>query len=232
MVRPDTSANPVSRDQLCVRGRFHYDAVKNTQRLQTPLIRRNGGQDAASWDEALEFAAARLSQIREEHGPGAIGFLASPLATNEENYLVSKMARAIVGTNSVDSSAGPVARAAAEAIRAAFGSEVLPADMTRLAKSKTILVVARDLESSHNVACLRIKDAAVFNGAKVVVVSTVWGELNDFAEAWTPRKQTCGVCATRAARRTSCPAIGEPVMVRRTRTWSAGGAPLSQLVTD
>ena len=188
IVRPDTSANPVSRDQLCVRGRFHYDAVKNVERVQTPLIRRNGGQDAAAWDEAMELAVDRISQIREEHGPEAIGFLASPFATNEENYLVSKIARAIVGTNNVDSSTGPVARAAAEALRAAFGSEVLPADLTRLAKSKTVLVVARDLESSHNVACLRIKDAAVANGAKVIVVSPIWGELNDFAEAWIQPK--------------------------------------------
>ncbi|TMB70149.1 MAG: hypothetical protein E6J43_02445 [Chloroflexi bacterium] len=188
IIRPDTTANPVSRDQLCVRGRFHYDAVKNTQRLQTPLIRRNGGQEAATWDEALEFAAAGLSQVREEHGADAIGLLASPLSTNEENYLVSKIARAIVGTNNVDSSAGPVARAACGALQAAFGSEVLPADMTRLAKSQTILVVARDLESSHNVACLRIKDAAVYNGAKVIVVSPMWGELNDFAEVWLQPK--------------------------------------------
>src|SRR3989454_2341203 len=188
IVRPDTTANPVSRDQLCVRGRFHYDAVKNTQRLQTPLIRRNGGPEAVTWDEALESAAAGLSQVREGHGPPAVGFLHSPLATNEENYLVSKMARAIGGTNSVDSSAGPVPRAACDALRAAFGSEVLPADMTRLAKSKTILVVARDLESSHNVAALRIKDAAAYNGAKVVVVSPMWGEGNDFAEVWIQPK--------------------------------------------
>jgi predicted molibdopterin-dependent oxidoreductase YjgC len=188
IVRPDLTANPVSRDQLCVRGRFGYDAIKNTQRLLTPLIRRNGGQDAATWDEALEFTAARIAQVREEHGPEAIGFLGSPLATNEENYLVSKIARAIVGTNNVDSSTGPVARAAAESLRNAFGSEVLPADMMRLARSKTILVVAHDLESSHNVACLRIKDAAVYNGAKVVVVSPMWGELNDFAEVWVQPK--------------------------------------------
>jgi predicted molibdopterin-dependent oxidoreductase YjgC len=188
IVRPDTTANPVSRDQLCVRGRFHYDAVKNTQRLQTPLIRRNGGQDAATWDEALDFTVARLAQVREEHGADAIGFLGSPLATNEENYLVSKIARAIVGTNNVDSSTGPVARAACEALRATFGSEVLPADMTRIAQSKTILVVAHDLESSHNVACLRAKDAAVYNGARVIVISPMWGELNDFAEVWVQPK--------------------------------------------
>ena len=71
--------------------------------------------------------------MREQHGPDAIGFLASPLATNEENYLLGKIARAIVGTNNIDSSAGPVARAAAGALRAAFGSEVLPADGTRVA---------------------------------------------------------------------------------------------------
>ncbi len=184
MVRPDTTANPVSRDQLCVRGRFHYDAVKDTQRLQAPLIHRNGGQDPAEWDEALDFTAAGLSQIREKHGPEAIGFLASPLATNEENYLLSKIARAIIGTNNVDSSAGPIARAASEALRAAFGSEVLPADMTGIAQSKTLLVVAQDLESSHNVACLRAKDAVVRNGAKLIVVSPMWGELNDFADVW------------------------------------------------
>ncbi len=184
IVRPDALANPVSKDQLCVRGRFHYDAVKDTSRVQAPLIKRNGGQDAASWDEALEFTTARIAQVREQHGPGAIGFLGSALATNEENYLLGKIARAIVGSNNIDSSTAPVARAAAESLRAAFGAEVLPADMTRLAQSQTILVVADDLESSHNLAALRIKDAAIRGKARVVVVSSLWNELVDFAELW------------------------------------------------
>lgn len=197
IVRPDTTANPVSRNQLCVRGRFHYDAVKPSQRLSQPLIRRNGqtplagqaarlggGQEAATWDEALEFTAARLTDIREQHGPEAIGFLGSPLATNEENYLLQKIARAVVGTNNIDSTVGPVARAAGESLRRAFGSPVLPADMTQLAQSKTLLVIAEDLESSHNVACLRCKDAVVNNGARLVVVSARRGELCDFAEVW------------------------------------------------
>ena len=61
IVRPDTTANPVSRDQLCIRGRFHYDAVKNTQRLQTPLIRRNGGQEAATLIPARAPSPAPLA---------------------------------------------------------------------------------------------------------------------------------------------------------------------------
>jgi predicted molibdopterin-dependent oxidoreductase YjgC len=184
IVRPDENANPVSRDQICVRGRFHYDAVKPFQRLSQPLVRRNGGQGAASWDEALEFAAARLSEIREKHGPQAVGFLGSPLATNEENYLLQKVARAVVGTNNVHSGAGAIADAASQALKRSFGSEVLPADMTRLSLSKTILVVANDLESSHNVACLRIKDAVVRGEAKLIVVAARRGELCDFADVW------------------------------------------------
>ena len=202
IVRPDALANPVSKDQLCVRGRFHYDAVKSTQRIQTPLIKRNGSQDAATWDEAMEFTTARLAQVREQHGAGAIGFLGSPLATNEENYLLGKIARAIVGTNNIDSSTAPVARAAAESLRNAFGSEVLPAALTRLAESKTILVVGNDLESSHNVAALRIKDAGVRGKARVVVISALWGELNDFAEVWVqpkPGEEAAAVVALAAA---------------------------------
>ncbi|HEU4759089.1 MAG TPA: molybdopterin-dependent oxidoreductase [Dehalococcoidia bacterium] len=198
IVRPDTTANPVSRDQLCVRGRFHYDAVKPAERLSQPLIRRNGGQEATTWDEALEYAAARLAHVREEHGPQAIGFLGSPLATNEENYLLGKIARAVVGTNNVDSSAGAVARAADLSLRRAFGSEALPADLLRLAQAKTLLVVADDLESSHNVAALRAKDAVVRNGARLIVVAGRYGELCDFAEVWV-RPRPGGEAAVTAA---------------------------------
>jgi predicted molibdopterin-dependent oxidoreductase YjgC len=202
IVRPDNAANPVSADQLCARGRFHYDSVKNASRVMTPLIKRNGGQDAASWDEAMEFTAARIAQVRDEHGAAAIGFLASPMATNEENYLLGKIARAIVGTNNVDSTAGPVSRAAAHGLHAAFGSEVLPADMTRLAQSTTILAVGTDLESSHNVAALRIKDAVVRENARLIVVSPMWGELNDFAELWVkprPGEEAAAVAAIATA---------------------------------
>jgi len=188
IVKPDTHANPVSQDQLCVRGRFHYDAVKPAQRLSKPMIRRNGGLDASDWDEVMEFAVANLARIREEHGPDAIGFLASPMATNEENYLLGKIARAIVGTNNIDSSAGPVARSVTSALNATFGSEVLPADGTRVAKSKTLMVVADDLESSHNIYSLRAKDAVVYGKARLVVVSSLWGELNDFAEVFVQPK--------------------------------------------
>jgi len=183
IVRPEPS-NPVSDDQLCIRGRFHYDAIRDDDRLAQPLLRRDGELAAASWGQALESAASRLAAIRQEHGPEAIAFLGSPFATNEESYLLQKLARAVVGSNNVGSSGGAVIGAVAQSLRRSFASEILPADMTNLAKASTILVVADDLESSHNVACLRVKDAVVRNGARLIVVTPHWGELCDFAQVW------------------------------------------------
>ena len=188
MVKPDL-LNPFSDDQICVRGRFHYDAIKQSERLGQHLLRRNGELEPASWEEAIEFSVERLAQIRQEHGADAIAVLGSPLATNEENFLVQRIAREVVGTPHIDFSAGPVNRAVAQATAAAFGSESLPADLTEIpAKAKTILVVADDLEESHNVAALRIKDAVdprklpLREPARLIVVSTRRGELCDFAE--------------------------------------------------
>lgn len=190
IVKPDL-LNPFSDNQICVRGRFHYDAVKPGERLAQHLIRRDGGLTPVSWEEALEEAAERLQEVQRRHGAGAIAVLGSPLATNEENYLAQRLARDVIGTPHIDFTLGPVHRAVAEATAAAFGDEALPADLTDIpTKAKTIVVVADDLEESHNVASLRIKDAVdprklpKREPARLIVVSSRWGELCDFAEPY------------------------------------------------
>lgn len=96
------SDNPVNGKWLCVKGRFGYEFIHHQDRLTQPLIRRNGEMEPASWDEALTYTAARLLAIKEKHGPDAIAFISSSRCTNEENYLIQKIARAAIGTNSVD----------------------------------------------------------------------------------------------------------------------------------
>jgi predicted molibdopterin-dependent oxidoreductase YjgC len=70
--------------------------------LTQPLVRAKGGFRPASWDEALGEVASRLRAIRDEYGPDSIGFLASAKCTNEENYLLQKIARGVIGTNNID----------------------------------------------------------------------------------------------------------------------------------
>ncbi len=97
--------SPVNKGSLCVKGRFGYGFVNRDDRLTTPLIRRNGKLEPASWDEAIAAVAAGLKKTKREHGANAIGFLSSSKCTNEENYLLQKFARVAVGTNNVDNCA-------------------------------------------------------------------------------------------------------------------------------
>ncbi len=87
---------------LCVKGRFGFDFIHDANRLKTPLIRENGALREADWDEALDRVAGKLKEIAGESGPDAIGVLTSARITNEENYLVQKFTRAVIGTNNVD----------------------------------------------------------------------------------------------------------------------------------
>ena len=86
----------------CVKGRFGLDYVESPERLTTPLIRKDGELVEATWDEAYEFIAGRLTGIKEQYGPESIAGLSSARCTNEENYLFQKFMRAVIGTNHVD----------------------------------------------------------------------------------------------------------------------------------
>lgn len=100
-VAPDFDA-PVNKGHLCVKGRFGWDYIHSENRLTTPLLRREGELKPATWDEALDAVADKLTEIKKEHGSDSIGLLSSARCTNEENYLAQKFARAVVGTNNID----------------------------------------------------------------------------------------------------------------------------------
>ncbi len=179
MVKPDR-LNPFSWDQICVRGRFHYDALKPRERLTRHLVRSGDIQSPAPFETAIEQAATSLQSVIQAGGPQSVGFLIGPWATNEEAYAAQKLARGLIGTENIDSSAGPLARAVDGALEGAFGTAILPANLENLTKASTIVVVADDLESSNNVLALRVKDAVVRNGARLVVISSRFGEICDF----------------------------------------------------
>jgi NADP-reducing hydrogenase subunit HndD len=92
----------INKGWTCVKGRFGSDYVHSAERLTAPLVRRDGELHAAEWEDAFNRVAAGLQKVKAEHGPDAIGVLVSAKCTNEENYLLQKLARAAIGTNNVD----------------------------------------------------------------------------------------------------------------------------------
>jgi len=93
---------PVNEGCLCIKGWNLHEHVLSPERLQQPLLRRDGELVPVSWDEAIGFAAGGLLNILSAHGPGSVAMLASAKATNEENYLAQKLMRGVIGNNNID----------------------------------------------------------------------------------------------------------------------------------
>ncbi len=179
IVRPGPG-NEFAGDQICVRGRYHYDSLKPRERLSRHLVKRGVIQAPATLEDAVAEAA---SALREAAGKGRVGVLVGGTVTNEEAYLARLIASGAFGTTA-DSPLGPVMRAAKEALEARLGTWRMATDMTRIPKAKAIVVIADDLEESHNVLGVRIKDAVANEKATLVVIGALRSELVDFAAHW------------------------------------------------
>jgi formate dehydrogenase alpha subunit len=183
-------ANPASHGRLCVKGRFGLDFVSSEDRLKTPLIKRNGTFEEATWDEALDFVAARLGAIRKQHGPDAIAGLSSAKCTNEENYVFQKLMRGAVGTNNVDHCARLCHASTVAGLARAFGSGAMTNTIDELEFADAILVIGSNTTEAHPIIGLRIKAAVERHGAALVVADPRHIDLCRFASLHL--RQRCG----------------------------------------
>jgi len=98
-------STPPNDGMLCVKGRFGYEFPSSPLRLTRPLIKRDGRHEAVSWEEALDYTASRLREIRDTHGPDSISGISSSRDNNENSYAAQKFMRAVIGTNNIDNCA-------------------------------------------------------------------------------------------------------------------------------
>jgi predicted molibdopterin-dependent oxidoreductase YjgC len=95
--------SPSSKGEACIKGLQGWRYMYSDRRLTEPLIRKDGELVPSSWEEALDLVSSRLSEIKYESGPDSFGVFSSSRSTNELNYLASKFARSVLGTNNIDS---------------------------------------------------------------------------------------------------------------------------------
>ncbi|MBW8017577.1 MAG: formate dehydrogenase subunit alpha [Planctomycetes bacterium] len=154
---------------LCVKGRFGFEFVNSDERLTTPLIKRDGKFEEATWDEALDLVANRLSEIKAKHGADSIGGLSSAKCTNEDNYVFQKFIRAVIGTNNVDHCARLCHASTVAGLIKAFGSGAMTNSIDEFKKADCVFVIGSNTTEAHPVLALKIKDGVVNNGARVII---------------------------------------------------------------
>jgi predicted molibdopterin-dependent oxidoreductase YjgC len=94
--------HPVNEGKLCIKGWNLHEFINSPLRLKSPLVRINGRFAKVTWDRAIRYTAEKFQEVIRKHGPDSVGVLASAKITNEDNYLIQKFARAVIGTNNVD----------------------------------------------------------------------------------------------------------------------------------
>ncbi|MEI6297799.1 MAG: molybdopterin-dependent oxidoreductase, partial [bacterium] len=160
--------SPINHGNLCVKGHFGFEFVSSPERLAHPLIRENGAFRKASWAEAIELVGRRFREIREQHGPDALAFISSARCTNEENYLVQKVARAAVGTNNVDNCATSCHAPTVAGLAESFGSGAMTNSTTEIKDCKVLFLIGTNPTEAHPIFGLEMK-RALRRGAKLIV---------------------------------------------------------------
>jgi predicted molibdopterin-dependent oxidoreductase YjgC len=160
--------NGRSEGNLCGRGRFGIDFIYSENRLKTPLIRKDGDLVPATWDEALKYAADRLSRIVTSSGKDAVGALGSPRCTNEDNYMLRKFMSSVIGAGNIDSTAGFGYGKVQKALTQAFGTTSHPIEMKYPLGKEVIFVIESDISITHPVYGLNILQAKR-DGSKLIV---------------------------------------------------------------
>lgn len=138
-------SHPTNAGKICVRGWNAHEVATSPDRLKNPLLRKNGRFEEVGWDEAIGFIARRLTELRDQHGPDAVAFLNSPRCSNEETYLIQKLARAVIGTNNVDHGTGVYCNNAINVLLDMLGVPATTNSIGELMTSEVIIVDGVDL---------------------------------------------------------------------------------------
>jgi len=153
----------------CLKGRYAFKFVDHEDRLTTPLIRRNGELEPATWDEAYSFIVDEFNRIKESSGPDAIAGISSARTPNEENYLMQKLMRAVVGTNNVDCCARVCHSPTALGMQRAFGTGAATNSVEDIDHTDCIIVIGANPTDAHPVTGAKIKQQMMKHNTGIVI---------------------------------------------------------------
>ena len=158
---------------LCARGFFGFHATSHSARLTHPLIRRNGALVQTTWEEALEYVADRLSEIKTTHGGTSVGGLITGRCTNEELYLFQKFLRVAVGTNHIDSSARYGHMNGLHAMQLVQGTHRWAVSFDDILNADVLLLAGTNITEANPITGLRVKEAVKKGRATLITIESL-----------------------------------------------------------
>lgn len=176
-----SKTHAVAQGQLCVLGRNAHRYIKHKDRLTTPLMRKGDSFVEISWPEAYRHIAGAFKGIKEKYGPDALGVYASAKCTNEENYVIMKFARGVLGTNNVDHCARLCHASTVVGLAATFGSGAMTNSIPEIEDADCILVMGSNTTSQHPIIAGRVMKAKG-RGAKLLVIDPRKIPLTEYAD--------------------------------------------------
>jgi formate dehydrogenase major subunit len=197
---------PANGISTCIKGKFAWDFVNSQQRLTHPLIRTRDADGAevfreASWDEALALIADRFTAIKNQHGPDSLAFIASSKCTNEESFLMQKLARAVIGTNNIDNCSRYCQTPATKGLQRTVGYGGDTGSIGDLEKAGLIVIVGSNTAESHPVIATRLKRSHKHRGQRLIVADLRRHEMAQRADIFIrPNPSTDAVWINAVAR--------------------------------
>lgn len=160
---------PTNGVSTCIKGKFGWDFVNSQERLTKPLIREGGKFREATWDEALDLVSRRFAEIKTASGPDALAFISSSKCTNEESYLMQKLARAVIGTNNMDNCSRYCQAPATTGLFRTVGYGGDSGSIKDIESAGLVLIIGSNTAESHPVLATRVKRAHKLRGQKLIV---------------------------------------------------------------
>jgi formate dehydrogenase major subunit len=182
ILKIEPGPGPANGISTCIKGKFAWDYINSEDRLNKPLIRRGDRFIESTWDEALALIATRFTEIKAAHGPDALAFIASSKCTNEESYLMQKLARAVVGTNNVDNCSRYCQTPATMGLQRTvkYGGDA--GSIADIEKAGLVIIVGSNTAESHPVLATRVKRSHKLRGQRLIVADLRKHEMAERAD--------------------------------------------------
>lgn len=159
----------VNQGHTCLKGRYAFSFYNHQDRITSPMIRRNGELESVSWDEAYQYIAGKLTEIKNNYGPNAIAGISSARCTNEENYLMQKFIRAVIGTNNIDCCARVCHSPTALGMQKSFGTGAATNSIEELVDADCVMIIGANPTEAHPVTGAKLKQHAMKGKLTIVI---------------------------------------------------------------